>query len=215
MAGTVRPVSIPRKQDPSHDDKRVLGSLLSDGEPTPESEWVELVHRIASRDQSALRDLYARTHSIVFTLALRILNDSPTAEEVTLDVYHGVWERAATYEPERGTVVGWIMNQARSRAIDRVRHESRKKRVDTGKADVGGLDEDSVASPMDERRERLESALEALTIDERRALETAYFDELTYAEVAERLEVPLGTIKTRIRSALAKLRTLLPHKEDA
>jgi RNA polymerase sigma-70 factor, ECF subfamily len=211
----VRPVSCSPTHDPNDDAGRVLGSLLSDGEHTPESEWVALVHRIASRDQSGLRDLYGRTHRIVFTLTLRILNDPPTAEEVTLDVFHGVWERAATYDATRGTVVGWIMNQARSRAIDRVRHDGRKKRVDAGKADVGGLEEDSFASSMDERRERLESALEALTIDERRALEMAYFEELTYAEVAERLEVPLGTIKTRIRSGLAKLRTLLRHKEDA
>jgi RNA polymerase sigma-70 factor, ECF subfamily len=201
-------VSCFQEQDPSDDAGRVLGSLLS-GEATAESEWVDLVHRIANRDPSALRDLYERTHRIVFTLALRMLNDPPTAEEVTLDVYHGVWERAVTYDPERATVVGWIMNQARSRAIDRVRHDGRKKRVDAGKADVGGMEEDSSASPMDERRERLQIALESLTVDERRAIEAAYFEELTYAEVAERFDAPLGTIKTRIRSGLAKLRTLL------
>src|SRR5687768_16674374 len=178
------------KQDPS-DAVRVLGSLLSDGEPTPESEWVELVRRIASRDQSALRDLYERTHRIVFTLTLRILNDPQSAEEVTLDVYHGVWERAASYDPKRGMVVAWIMVQARSKAIDRVRHQGRKKRLVSGNVDVGGTDEDSFRSATDAGRERLESALETLTIDERRAIETAYFEDLTYAEVAERLGAPL------------------------
>jgi RNA polymerase sigma-70 factor, ECF subfamily len=207
-------VNCPSKKDPTDGSGRVLGSLLSADEPTSESEWVELVHRIAGHDQTALRDLYERTHGIVFTLIVRTLKDPQSAEEVALDVYYGVWERAATYDANRGTVVGWVMNQARSKAIDRVRHESRKKRVDPG-TDVGDVEEDPFASPMDERRERLENALEALTIDERRAIETAYFEELTYAEAAERLDAPLGTIKTRIRSGLAKLRTLLPDKEDA
>jgi RNA polymerase sigma-70 factor, ECF subfamily len=210
----VRSVSCSPKEDPSDDAGRVLGSLLSDGGSTPESEWVDLVHRIASRDQSALRDLYERTNSIVFTLALRILNNPQSAEEVTLDVYQSVWERASTYDRERGTVVAWTMNQARSKAIDRVRHEGRKKRVDSGKLDVSDKEED-FASPMDEQRRVLDSALETLTIDERRAIEAAYFEELTYAEVAERLDTPLGTIKSRIRSGIAKLRILLPHKEDA
>jgi RNA polymerase sigma-70 factor (ECF subfamily) len=196
-------------------DARLLGSLLDAGKPfTPESDWVDLVHRITSRDQTALRELYERTHRIVFTVALRILNDPSTAEEVTLDVFHGVWERAASYDPKRGQVVGWIMNQAQSKAIDRIRHEHRKKRVGTAKVD-GGTQEESFQSPIEEQRRLLAGALEALTIDERRAIETAYFEELTYAEAAERLELPLGTIKTRIRSGLAKLRTLLPHKEDA
>ncbi len=208
-------MSVAPKQDPSVEPGRVLGSLLSAEKPTPESEWVELVQRIAGHDQSALRDLYERTHGIVFTLIVRILRDLQSAEEVALDVYYGVWERAATYDPERGTVVGWIMNQARSRSIDRVRRERRKKRLDPGNVDVGDVKEDSFASAIDERRERLANALEALTIDERRAIETAYFEELTYAEVAQRLDVPLGTVKTRIRSGLAKLRTLLPHRGDA
>jgi RNA polymerase sigma-70 factor (ECF subfamily) len=208
-------VSVSPKPDPTVDAGRVLASLLSAERSTPESEWVELVQRIAGHDQSALRDLYERTRGIVFTVIVRILRDPQSAEEVALDVYHGIWKRAATYDPERGTVVAWIMNQAQSRSIDRVRRERRKKRVDPGNVDVGEMEQDSFASPMDERRERLASALEALTLDERRAIETAYFEELTYAEVAQRLDVPLGTVKTRIRSGLAKLRTLLPHKDDA
>jgi RNA polymerase sigma-70 factor, ECF subfamily len=215
MTATVLRMACSPKQNASDGAIRVLGSLLSDHEPTPESEWVELVSRIASRDQAALRDLYERTHRIVFTLSLRILNDPQSAEEVTLDVYHGVWERAASYDAERGTVVAWLMMQARSKAIDRVRHQGRRKRRDSGNVAFQDTEDDSMASPMDERRERLESALETLTIDERRAIEMAYFEDLTYAEVSERLDAPLGTIKTRIRSGLAKLRTVLPHKEDA
>ena len=194
----------------------MLGALLLDdaGEPpAQEAEWAALVAAVAAHDQGALRELYDRTHRIVFTLIFRILKDPLTAEEVTLDVYHEVWQRSATYDPARASVIGWIMNQARSRAIDRLRRQHRRKRVDDGKASFDSSGEPIESLPMDERRRLLESALEALTIDERRAIETAYFEDRTYAEVAERLGAPLGTIKTRIRSGLAKLRTLLAHKE--
>lgn len=176
---------------------------------------MQLVQAISKGDQRALRELYDRTHRIVFTLILRITKSPLTAEEVTLDVYHDVWRHAATYDSARGSVVGWIMNQARSRAIDRLRWERRGKRVDDGKTTGFGDGETrSESSPMEEQRRMIDGALEALTIDERRAIELAYFEELTYVEAAKRLGAPLGTIKTRIRSGLAKLRTLLPHKED-
>ena len=204
-------------KEPSDDAARVLGVLLLDaaGEtPAREAEWVALVAAVGARDQSALRELYERTHRIVFTLIFRIVNDPSTAEEVTLDVYHEVWQRAATYDPTRASVIGWIMNQARSRAIDRLRRQHRRKRVDDGKASFDRTGDSIEPVPMEERRRLLASALEALTIDERRAIETAYFEERTYAEVAARLDAPLGTIKTRIRSGLAKLRTLLAHRDD-
>src|SRR5207253_5283903 len=97
--------------------------------PVPEKDWVGLVHSIASGDQRALHALYERSHRIVFTLIVRITADRQTAEELTLDVFHDVWRRASTYDAANGSVVGWIMNQARSRAIDRLRFEQRKKRV--------------------------------------------------------------------------------------
>jgi RNA polymerase sigma-70 factor (ECF subfamily) len=109
-----------------------LGDLLyADKAKTPvsEKEWGALVQSIATGDQHALHALFERTHRIVFTLIVRITNNRETAEELTLDVFHDVWRRAPTYDPAGGSVVGWIMNQARSRAIDRVRFELRKKRV--------------------------------------------------------------------------------------
>jgi RNA polymerase sigma-70 factor (ECF subfamily) len=132
---------------------------------------------------------------------------------VTLDVFHDVWRRAATYDPAGGSVVGWIMNQARSRAIDRLRFERRKKRVNAD----GSLPSAVVRDPHDtvalrEQDQRLRAALTALTSVERIAIETAFFAELTYAEVAARLNQPLGTIKTRVRSGLLKLRQVLGAK---
>ncbi len=177
----------------------------------PEQEWAALVQSIASGDQLALHELYERAHRVVFTLIMRITANRETAEELTIDVFHDVWRRASRYDVANGTVLGWIMNQARSRAIDRLRFESRKKRGHGG--DVGPLD-DMAADPCDviemrEQGEVLRTALAALTPDERQAIEITFFGGLTYAEAADRLKQPLGTIKTRIRSGLHKLRHAL------
>ena len=92
-----------------------------------EEEWLKLLRAIAAGDQAALHSLYKQTHRIVFTLIVRITMNRETAEEVTLDVFYDVWRKASTYDPANGSVVGWIMNQARSRAIDRLRFDQRKK----------------------------------------------------------------------------------------
>ena len=115
-----------------HDCEKTLGELLyanKTGAPISETGWGELVRAIGEGDQRALHSLYTRMHRIVFTLSMRITGSRETAEEVTLDVFHDVWRRASAYDPAGGSVVGWIMNQARSRAIDRVRFEQRKKRL--------------------------------------------------------------------------------------
>src|ERR1044072_3966079 len=96
--------------------------------PVPEQEWATLVQAIAAGDQLALHALYERAHRIVFTLIMRITANRETAEELTIDVFHDIWRRALRYDAANGTVLGWIMNQARSRAIDRLRFESRQKR---------------------------------------------------------------------------------------
>ena len=189
-----------------------LGDLLyadRSSPPVPETEWVGLVQSVAGGDQLALHALYERTHRLVFTLAVRILNRRETAEEVTVDVLHDVWRRAETYDPAAGSVVGWIMNQARSRAIDRLRFEQRKKRVnDSGERALSVTLERDPRDAYDVREQSrvLREALTVLTPDERQAIETAFFAELTYGEAAARLNQPLGTVKTRIRSGLGKLR---------
>ena len=177
-----------------------------------EREWVELVRAVAAGNQSALHGLYERAHRVVFTLAVRITLDRESAEEVTLDVFHDVWRRACRYDPVNGTVLGWIMNQARSRAIDRLRFDRRKKRLDPDARDGAPADEMPDSQDLLELKqqsEALRAALAILTADERQAIEAAFFAELTHAEVAARLDQPLGTVKTRIRSGLHKLRHAL------
>jgi RNA polymerase sigma-70 factor, ECF subfamily len=206
--------------DPPDGAARLLGDLLYADKakaPVSEADWVGLVQSIAAGDQRALHTLFERTHRIVFTLIARITNNRDTADEVTLDVFHDVWRRAATYDPAGGSVVGWIMNQARSRAIDRVRFEQRKKRV-SPRAD-SPLPATAASDPHEtfdlrEQGRLVREALAVLTPDERQAIETAFFSELTHVQVAARLNQPLGTIKTRVRSGLGKLRQALARTES-
>jgi RNA polymerase sigma-70 factor (ECF subfamily) len=184
--------------------------------PVPEQDWATLVQSIAAGDQLALHALYEMAHRPVFTLVMRLTANRETAEELTVDVFHDVWRRAARYDAANGTVLGWIMNQARSRAIDRLRFENRKKRSHDG--DVQLLAEPA-ADPRDvlelrEQSESLRAALMALTPDERQAIETTFFAGLTHAEAAARLNQPLGTIKSRIRSGLQKLRDKLAAEAE-
>src|SRR5258706_7216016 len=121
-----------RDREQPESETKTLGDLLYANKANfsvSEKAWVRLVQAIAARDQLALHSLYEQTHRIVFTLIVRITNNRETAEELTIDVFYDVWRRASTYDPAGGSVVGWIMNQARSRAIDRLRFEQRKKRV--------------------------------------------------------------------------------------
>ena len=176
----------------------------------PESEWVALVQSIAAGEQPALHALYDRSHRIVFTLMVRITSNRETAEELTLDVFHDVWRRASQYDPANGTVLGWIMNQARSRAIDRVRFDSRKKRVNGDGTHLA----DEVAESHDvvefrQRADALRRALASLKAEERQVIEASFFSGQTYAEAAAQLKLPLGTVKSRIHEARKQFRETL------
>jgi RNA polymerase sigma-70 factor (ECF subfamily) len=208
-------------QEERHEAPEVAGSLgevLYAGEPgvvEPEAEWVRLVRAIAAGDARALHSLYERAHRLVFTASFRITGNRESAEEVMLEVFYDVWRRAAAYEPAGGPVLGWIMNQARSRAIDRLRYEQRKKRTGNPEGDplAATVDNEPYKDLLARDQERVvREALIVLSADERRAIETAYFSGLTYAATAAALDEPVGTIKTRIRSALEKLRKALAER---
>jgi len=147
-----------------------------------EEEWVKIVRSIAGGDQLALHSLYEQAHRIVFTLIVRITNNRETAEELTLGVFYDVWRRASTYDPAGGSVIGWIMNQARSRAIDRLRFEHRKKRVNHDAQEVPmatSPKDPQQAFDFEEQNRLLRTALDVLTPEEREAIETAFFSQLT------------------------------------
>lgn len=204
------------EQGPREDSAGTLGDVLYPDKsktPLPEADWAGLVRSIAAGDQLALHALYERTHRVVFTLIVRITANRETAEEVTLDVFHDVWRRASRYDVANGSVLGWLMNQARSRALDRLRFERRKKRVDphAGEPPMTSEADDPLAAALEMKQQSgsLGDALSVLTAEERQAIEAAFFSELSHADAAARLNLPLGTVKTRIRSGLSKLRRAL------
>lgn len=196
-----------------------LGALLYADQSkarVAEREWVALVQGTAAGNQASLRTLYERTHRLVFTLAMRITRDPHSAEELTVDAFHDVWRRASTYDAAAETVIGWIMNDTRSRAIERTRLEQRKQGVipHPDGNDAAEVENDSSETlDLTTKSCALKEALARMSPDERAAIETVYFAEITYAEAAERLNQPLGTVKTHIRSGLAKLRDALAAGE--
>jgi RNA polymerase sigma-70 factor, ECF subfamily len=208
-----RTQKTPATPGPATRGPATLGDVLyaKSKAPVPEQDWATLVRSMAAGDQLALHTLYEMAHRMVFTLIMRITANRETAEELTIDVFHDVWRRASRYDAANGTVLGWIMNQARSRAIDRLRFESRQKRSPGDDAEPLA---EIAAEPRDALELRAEAqslrvALATLTPNERQVIETTFFGGLTHAEAAARLNQPLGTIKTRIRSGLHKLRRAL------
>jgi RNA polymerase sigma-70 factor (ECF subfamily) len=171
------------------------------------------LERMARGDHEALAELYDRHGRLVFSLALRILRDQSDAEDIVQDVFSQAWRQAARYESSRGNVIAWLLNLTRSRAIDRLR--GRRARPDTAAADPATLELPDRAQPVDEQialsteAARIRAAVDELTVLQRVAIELAFYEGLTHVEIAERLELPLGTVKTRIRQGLLKLKERL------
>jgi RNA polymerase sigma-70 factor (ECF subfamily) len=181
---------------------------------TREEQWRCYVRAVAGGDASALASLYDETCSLVYGIALRVLRNEADAEEVTSDVYSQVWRSAATFDVARGSVNAWLTMLARSRSIDRLRVRARARLEEPLDATVNlaasGETPES-ASWLGERRAQVRTALKCLSPEQREAIELAYFSGLTQVQLAERLKQPLGTIKTRIRLGMIKLRERLQH----
>lgn len=173
---------------------------------------------MADGDQSALTELYDSTNRLVFGLVLRVVGDRATAEEVVLDVYTQVWRQAATYDTNRGAPLAWIMTIARTRGIDRLR-SGKDEFLNKEPLDSIGEARSATASPeentvISERRVMVRSALDLLSVEQREVIELAYYSGLSHSEIALKLNQPLGTVKTRTRLGMMKLRdTLRPMLE--
>jgi RNA polymerase sigma-70 factor (ECF subfamily) len=177
---------------------------------------------LASRDEGALSLLYDRHASAVLGVCVRILKERSDAEEVTGEVFTELWERASRYDATRGHPIGYLLNLARSRAIDRLRTRARRERIivdaDLGEASTGGAKRPAEAvaagSPFaeartEQMRTHIERAMGELHPEQKRALILAYFDGMSHSEIASALSEPLGTVKTRIRQGLLRLRESL------
>ena len=178
------------------------------------------MQRVAAGDTSGLAELYDATCAHVHGVAVRILGDAQAAEEITVEVFHQAWTRAADFDPDRGSVPTWLMTMARNRAIDRLRSRA----AATNRADalheqaIEPMDRQpspDIAAQLADRGRELRRALYSLPPEQSKVIELAFFEGLSHSAIAKRLDEPLGTIKTRIRTGIRKLAEHLQPLEDA
>lgn len=177
-----------------------------------ERRCLECVERVCAGDHEALALLYDLTTPVLYPLVLRIVGQAGAAEEVLLDVYLEVWRKAESFDRERGSAMSWLVMLARSRAIDRLRSkvgERTRERPLPADDVLQGTANPEQEAVVGERRRMIVEALAQLADGQREAIELAFYEGLTHAEIAERLGQPLGTVKTRIRSGMMRLRALL------
>lgn len=177
-----------------------------------------LLGQIADKNEGALGELYDRTSSLVYGLALRMVREQFTAEDITQDVYMQIWRRANTFDPARGTVLSWLVTIARSRALDRLRssraisdRQSDSEELETFRSPGPDPEDDTSES---ERAQHVRRFLFQLPPDQRKVIELAFFDGFSHSEIASRTGLPLGTVKTRIRCGMTRLREQLGFLQD-
>ncbi len=175
----------------------------------------ELVHGVVGRDRMALEALYERYSGAIYSLAVRMLRDTGAAEEVTQDTFFNVWQRAASYKPDRGKVTAWLFSIGHHRVIDETRRRKRRERAQVHQdVETAYQPEDDTNDPArfanrQMQRGMLKEALSQIRVEQRAVVELAYYGGLTHSEIAKRLGQPLGTVKTRMRLGLKKLRELV------
>ena len=176
----------------------------------------DLIARVKGGSSEALDEIYRRYSSPVYSLVWKILQNPEESEDVALDVFWQIWRQASSYDAARGAPPAWIFTLARSRAIDRLRARHRKEdrtiSFDDPAVVLDPLDQeatpDQVASYR-QNRDAVREAMKVLSAPQREAVELAFFQGLTHVEIAEKLQLPLGTVKTRIRQGLIRLRRRL------
>ena len=179
---------------------------------------MELLRRIAQGDRASFESLYERLSGILFAAALRVLNDQREAEDILQDVFIQIWEKAHFYAPERGKPLTWALTLTRNKSIDRLRSLQRRARlrdeveVETDiKVSIDRRDSsDEVES--NEKGKIIRAAVMQLSLEQREAIEMAYFGGLTQNEIASRLDQPLGTVKARIRRGMLRLKDLVGNQ---
>ena len=198
-AQTIRPLAEERLPGPEDDKAR------------KRAEDVALLARIVDRDERAVEELYARYSGPLYSLAYQVTGAERFAQDVVQEVFIALWRDASRFDPARGAVAPWLFSLARHKAIDLVRREAnvRKRTADVDLEFHEADDDVDHETWLNFRREKVLEAIEELTPAQREALELAFFGGLTHVEVSERLGIPLGTAKTRIRSALLRMRDIL------
>ena len=188
---------------------RARGSELSTSiEPAEE---LHLVARISTGDEAALRQLYVRYGSLVYSIAARVTQDRCAAEDVAQQVFIRVWERPTTFDPERGSLRTWLATLAHSRAVDHVRREQAGRRREQRQVPGAPSDVEEVATSS-AVADRVRRAVDALPDDQRAAILLAYYDARTYRQVAATLDIPEGTAKSRLRLGLRRIAKCLEQE---
>jgi RNA polymerase sigma-70 factor (ECF subfamily) len=178
-----------------------------------EEAQAQLLRRIAAQDRQALGEFYDQTAASFFSTAFRILGDMHEAEEVVQDVFVQIWNRASTFDGALGTPFHWGLGIARNRSIDRLRSRQRRSRILEEMVEQTATEPDPPPDNQftlnEEEVTQVRQALKDLPLDQRQAIEMAFFGGMTHAEIATHLSEPLGTIKARIRRGMLKLREIL------
>ncbi len=198
-----------------------MSSVSPEPEPPEQREKVDarLMQRVAQREQQALADLYDRFSGPLYGTALRVLHDPAEAQDVVHDAFVTLWEKAGTFEASRGSAFSWAVTLVRNRAIDRVRMRRRRAELlaQSSPSDLGYADAPNTAfggetAALDDEARAVRAAVATLPLEQKRALELAFFSGLTQEEIARKLSEPLGTVKARIRRGLIKLRDLVAQR---
>lgn len=206
------PSKLPSMADASSD------SLCDDSQPGSEDDQ-RLLQRLARRDSDAVAEIYARYSPMVFSYALRTVGNRQDAEEILQDTFVRLWEKAPEYRSELGRPFTWVFMMTRGLCLDRLRHTGRRLRRQQAAAPEQAATDFLPAHAwptifsQDELR-HVAASLQHLPLLDRRAVEMAVFLECTGAEIADQTREPLGTVKTRVRRGLARLRQLLKHTHD-
>ncbi|MBI3952944.1 MAG: sigma-70 family RNA polymerase sigma factor [Chloroflexi bacterium] len=181
---------------------------MKGGQPTDEA----LIRQVAGGDKEALAALYDRYAKLVFSLALRLAQDQREAEEITQEVFVSLWQRAGTYQSARGRFSSWLLGIAHHRAVDELRRRGRRPAtlpLSEEREVPSSLAVEGPEVPDDHHERSARRALDRLPQEQRQAIALAYFGGLTQAEIARTLNTPLGTVKTRIRLGLKKMREMM------
>jgi RNA polymerase sigma-70 factor, ECF subfamily len=168
-----------------------------------------LIEQVSRGDRRAFANFYDLTAPVVFGVATRILKDRSSAEDVTQEAYIQIFDQARRYDPSAGSVTGWVATIAHRRAVDAVRSAEARRKREHAQPVTPVVDETSETAVLQDERRRVQAALGSLSDLQREVIELAYYGGLTYREVAQRLDAPLGTIKTRMRDGLNRLRSIL------
>ena len=183
---------------------------------SPEAhEEARLLEKVGRGDRASFDELHRRMQTLLFSTAMGVLNNREAAEDVVQDVFVQIWEKASSYDSARGKASTWVITLTRNKSIDRLRALNRRARLNSdfeeqGKTGIRFDDRDSlVDAVVAEQAATIRTAIAKLNADQQAAIQLAFFDDMPYPAVAQRLHVPLGTVKARIRRGMKKLKNLL------